>query len=53
MDCWFTRDTATYFKVADKWVMSNKALLSAQKAGAYISTENNKTVLRLIDGSIR
>lgn len=52
MDCWLTRNTATYFKAGGKFVMTNKTLLSAKRDGAYIIMENGQAVLRLINGFI-
>lgn len=52
MDCWLTKNTATYFKAAGKFIMTNKTLLSAKRDGAYIIVENGQSVLRLINGYI-
>ncbi len=52
MDCWLTKNTATYFKAAGKFIMTNKTLLSAKRDGAYIIIENGQAVLRLINGYI-
>lgn len=52
MDCWLTRNTATYFKAGGKFVMTNKTLLSAKRDGAYVIIENGQAVLRLINGFI-
>jgi hypothetical protein len=52
MDCWLTENTATYFKAAGKFIMTNKTLLSVKKDGAYVITEGGQSVLRLINGYI-
>ena len=52
MDCWLTKNTATYFKVGGKFIMSNKTLLSAKRDGAYVIIENGQAVLRLVNGFI-
>lgn len=52
MDCWLTKNTATYFKAGGKFIMSNKTLLSAKRDGAYVIIENGQAVLRLVNGFI-
>lgn len=52
MDCWLTRNTATYFKAGGKFIMTNKTLLSTKKDGAYVIIEDGQAVLRLINGFI-
>ena len=52
MDCWLTRNTATYFKAGGKFIMTNKTLLSAKRDGAYVIIEDGQAVLRLINGFI-
>lgn len=52
MDCWLTKNTATYFKAAGKFIMTNKTLLSAKRDGAYVIIENGQAVLRLIKGYV-
>lgn len=52
MDCWLTRNTATYFKAGGKFIMTNKTLLSAKRDGAYVIIEDGQAVLRLINGYI-
>lgn len=52
MDCWLTRNTATYFKAGGKFIMTNKTLLSAKRDGAYVIMENGQAVLKLKNGFI-
>ena len=52
MDCWLTKNTATYFKAGGKFIMTNKTLLSAKRDGAYVIIENGQAVLRLVNGFI-
>lgn len=52
MDCWLTKNTATYFKVGGEFIMTNKTLLSAKRDGAYVIIENGRAVLRLVNGFI-
>ncbi len=52
MNCWLTKNTATYFKAKGKFIMTNKTLLSAKRDGAYVIIENGKAVLRLINGFV-
>lgn len=52
MDCWLTRNMATYFKANGKWIMTNKTLLSTKKDGAFVIIENGQAVLRLVRGFI-
>lgn len=52
MDCWLTKNTATYFKARGKFIMTNKTLLSAKRDGAYVIIENGQAVLRLVNGFI-
>lgn len=52
MDCWLTKNTATYFKARGKFIMTNKTLLSAKRDGAYVVIENGQAVLRLVNGFI-
>lgn len=52
MDCWLTKNTATYFKAGGKFIMSNKTLLSSKRDGAYVIIENEQAVLKLVNGFI-
>lgn len=52
MDCWLTKNTATYFKAGGKFIMTNKTLLSAKRDGAYVIIENGQAILRLVNGFI-
>lgn len=52
MDCWLTKNTATYFKAGGKFIMTNKTLLSAKRDGAYVIIENGQVILRLVNGFI-
>lgn len=52
MDCWLTRNTATYFKANKKWIMTHRTLLSTKRDGAFVIVENGQTVLRLVQGFI-
>ena len=52
MDCWLTKNTATYFKAGGKFIMTNKTLLSTKRDGAYVIIENGQAVLRLVNGFI-
>ena len=53
MDCWLTRNTAMYFKTNNKWIMTNKTLLSTKRDGAFVIVENGQAVLRLVRGFIQ
>lgn len=53
MDCWLTRNTAMYFKANNKWIMTNKTLLSTKRDGAFVIIENGQAVLRLVRGFIQ
>lgn len=52
MDCWLTKNTATYFKAGGKFIMTNKTLFSAKRDGAYVIIENGQAILRLVNGFI-
>lgn len=52
MDCWLTKNTATYFKAGGKFIMTNKTLLSSKRDGAYAIIENGQAVLRLVNGFV-
>lgn len=52
MDCWVTRNTAQYFKANNKWIMTNKTLLSTKRDGAFVIVENGQAILRLVNGFI-
>lgn len=52
MNCWLTKNTATYFKAGGKFIMTNRTLLSTKRDGAYVTIENGQAVLRLINGFI-
>jgi hypothetical protein len=40
MDCWLTKNTATYFSLNGKFIMTNKTLLSTKRDGAFIIVED-------------
>lgn len=53
MDCWMTRNTATYFTAGRKFIMTNRTLLTTKKDGAYVIMKDGQAALRLINGFIQ
>lgn len=52
LQCWVTKNTATYFKLKNKFILTNKTLLTTKRDGAYVTTENGQIVLKLVKGFI-
>lgn len=52
MDCWFTENTATYFTLNNKFLMTNRTLFTTKKKGAYVIIEDSQAILKIHEGFI-
>ncbi len=50
LQCWVTKNTAIYFKLKNKFILTNKTVLTSKRDGAYVIIENGQTVLKLVRG---
>jgi hypothetical protein len=52
LDCWLTRNTADFFTLKGKWILTNKTILSTKRDGAFVINEDGRNLLRIVNGFI-
>lgn len=52
LDCWLTRNTADFFTLNGKWILTNKTILSTKRDGASVINEDGRNLLRIVNGFI-
>lgn len=52
LDYWSTIDSANFFTLGGKWVLTNKSILSTKRYGAFIIEEDGLKTLRIAHGYI-
>ena len=52
LDCWLTANTADFFTLKGKWILTNKTILSTKRDGAFVINEDGRNLLRIVNGFI-
>lgn len=52
LDCWISANTANFFTLKGKWILTNKTILSTKRDGAFVIDEEGRNVLRIVSGYV-